>query len=84
MEVGRQHHAPAALRPVKTRYPLYMMLGGSQDRSGQMPKISPLPRFDPRTVQPVASRYIDWANPAAKQALLYRYIVLFVTLEAPW
>jgi hypothetical protein len=26
-------------------------------------KISPPPGFDPRTVQPVASRYTDWAIP---------------------
>ena len=27
-------------------------------------KTSPPPAFDPRTVQPVASRYTDWAIPA--------------------
>jgi len=27
-------------------------------------KISPLPEFDPRTVQPVTSRYTDWATQA--------------------
>jgi hypothetical protein len=43
----------------KTRYPLYMRLGGPQDRSGQVRKISPPPGFDPRTVLPVASRYND-------------------------
>ena len=36
-----QHHAPAALPPGKTRYPLYRMLGGPQDRSGRVRKISP-------------------------------------------
>jgi hypothetical protein len=41
----------------KTRYPLYRRLGGPQGRSGQVQKISPPPGFDPRTVQPVASRY---------------------------
>ena len=46
----------------KTRYPLYRRLGGPQGRSGQVRKISPPPGFDPRTVQPVASRYIDWAT----------------------
>jgi hypothetical protein len=39
-------------------------LGGPQDRSGRVRKISPPPRFDPRTVQPVASRYTDRAIPA--------------------
>jgi len=59
MGVGGQRHASATLPPGKTRYPLYRGLGRPQGRSGQMQKISPLPGFDPRTVQPVASRYTD-------------------------
>ena len=40
---------------------------GPKGRSGQVRKISPLPGFDPRTVQPVASRYTDYATrPTAK------------------
>ena len=39
--VGGQRHAPAALSPGKTRYPLYRRLGGPQGRSGQVRKISP-------------------------------------------
>ena len=54
-----QRHAPAALPPGKTRYPLYRRLGGLQGRSGQVRKISRSPGFDPQTVQPVASRYTD-------------------------
>ena len=50
--------------PEKTRYSLYRMLGGPQGRSGQLRKISPLPGFDPRTVQPVASRFTNCAIPA--------------------
>jgi len=38
----------------KTRYPLYRTLGGPQDRSGQVRKISSPLVFDPRTGQPVA------------------------------
>jgi hypothetical protein len=57
-------HAPAALPPGKTRYPLYRRLGGLQGRYGRVRKISPPPGYDPRTVQPVASRYTDWAIPA--------------------
>ena len=45
----------------KTQYPLYRRVGGPQGRSGQVRKISPPPGFDPRTFQPVASRYTDWA-----------------------
>jgi hypothetical protein len=40
------------------------MLDGPQGRSGRVRKISPPPGFDPRTTQPVASRYTDWAIPA--------------------
>ena len=59
--MGGQCHAPAALPPGKTRYPFYRRLGGPQGRSGRVRKISPPPGFDPRTFQPIASRYTDWA-----------------------
>ena len=59
MEVGGQRHAPAALHPEKTRYPLHRRLGVSQSQSGQVRKISPPAAFDPRTIQPVASRNTD-------------------------
>jgi hypothetical protein len=36
----------------ETRYPLYRRLCGPQGRSGRAWKISPLPGFDSRTVQP--------------------------------
>jgi hypothetical protein len=57
--MGGQRHAPAALPPGKTRYPLHRRLGGPQGRSGRVRKASPPPGFDPRTVQPVPSRYTD-------------------------
>jgi len=50
------------LSPGKARYPLYRKLGGPQGRSVQVRKISPPPEFDPRTVQPVASRYKVWVT----------------------
>jgi hypothetical protein len=64
MGLGGQRHAPAAFTPGKTRYPLYRRLGGAQDRSGEVRKISPPPGFDPWTFQLVASRYTNWAIPA--------------------
>jgi len=64
MGVGSRRQAPAALPPGKTRYPLYARQGGPQGRSGRVRKISPPSGFDPRTVQPIASRCTDWANPA--------------------
>jgi hypothetical protein len=57
--LGGLRHAPAALPPGKTRCPFYTSLCGSQGRSGPVRKISPPPGFDPRTVQPVGSRYTD-------------------------
>jgi hypothetical protein len=67
MGVGGQRHAPAALPPGKTRYPLYRRLGGPQGRSRPVRKISLPKRFDPRNVQLVASRYTDWAIAALQQ-----------------
>ena len=59
--VGGKRHGPATLSLGKTRYPLYRRLGGPQGRSGRVRKTSSPCRFDPRTVQPVASHYKDWA-----------------------
>jgi hypothetical protein len=64
--VGGQRHASAALPPGKTRYPLYRRLGGPQARSGRVREILPPTGFDPRTVQPLASRYTVCAVPAHK------------------
>ena len=66
MGMGGQRHAPAVLPPEKTRYQLYRRQDGRQDRSGQVRKISSSSGFDPQTIQPVASRYTDWAIPAHK------------------
>ena len=44
---------PGHFSPGKeTRYPLHRRLGGPQDRSGRVRKISPPPGFDPRTLEP--------------------------------
>ena len=65
---------PGRVTPGKeTRYPLYRRLGGPQGRSGQVRKISPQPGFDPRTLQPVASRYTDWVIPAT-----HAYVCMYV------
>ena len=54
----------AALPLGKTQYPLYRRLGGSYSLSGRLWKNSPPSGSDPQTVQPVASRYTDYAIPA--------------------
>ena len=43
---------------------LYGMLGGPHCQSEQVWKILPPPGFDPWTVQPIASCYIDYTIPA--------------------
>jgi hypothetical protein len=48
-----------AIPPGKTRCPLYRRLGGPQGRSGLVRKISVLPGFDPRIIQPVACRFFS-------------------------
>ena len=60
MGVGGQCHTPATLPPGKTRYPMYRRLGGHQGQSGQVQKISLPQGFDPRTVQPIVSRYTNY------------------------
>jgi len=66
MGVYDQRLIPAALPPVKTRYPLCWRLDGPQSRSGRVRKISPPPEFDPRIVYFVASHYTDYAIPAPR------------------
>jgi hypothetical protein len=61
MGMSGERHATAALPPGVTRYPLYKRLGGPQGQSGRVWKIAAPPGFDPWIIQPVASRYTDWA-----------------------
>jgi hypothetical protein len=57
---------PGRFTPGKEiRYPFYRSLNETRGRSGWVRKIPPPPGFEPRTVQPVARRYTDWAIPAA-------------------
>jgi len=53
----------------ETLYPFYRRVLGSQGRSGRVRKISPLPGFDLRIVQPVASRHTNCAMPVTKLKL---------------
>ena len=59
---GSELRPGRSLPPGKTRYPFYRRLGGPHDRFGQVRKISPPPKFDPRTIQPVACRYTYYAT----------------------
>jgi hypothetical protein len=76
---GSASRPDRSLPPRKTRYPLYRRLGGPQGQSGQVRKISPPPGFDPRTVQPVASRYTDY--PLLYPSIFQRVILRFSSFQ---
>jgi len=83
MEIGGQRHASAALPPGNSLYPLYRRLGGPQVRSGRVRKNFSPPGFDPRTVQPVARSYTDWAIPASCMEL-YTHTDSVTLAWRPW
>jgi len=51
-------------------------MGESQNRSGFVRRISASPRFDPTTVEPVASRYTADAVPATHETIVSPSIYL--------
>ena len=57
----------------KSRYPLYRRLGGPQGRSGRAENLA-VPGFDPLIVQPVVSRYTDWATRPTNKNLIHEAI----------
>jgi hypothetical protein len=61
--VGGQRHFPAALTPKKTRYPCTGVWEGPRTVLHGCENYRPPPRFDPRIIQTVASRYTDCAIP---------------------
>ena len=66
MRVGGQYNAPAAVTPGKEPVPIVQEAGWAPGPvwTGAENLARP-PGFDPRSVQPVASRYTDWAIAAA-------------------
>jgi len=58
--VGGQRQALAALlRGERDPAPTLQVAGWDPGRAGRVQEISPSPAFDPRNVQPLASRYTD-------------------------
>jgi hypothetical protein len=57
-------------------------MGGPQGRSGRVRKISPLTGIDPRTVQPLASRYTDWVVPKYTRLCIWYETCVFGGLPA--
>jgi len=67
------------LPPGKTRYPLYRRLGGPQGRSGRAENLVPT-GIRARTVQPVVSRYTDWATRPVIFMFIFIFMYLFIYL----
>ena len=64
------------LPPGKNRYPFYRRLGGPQGRSGQAENLVPTGILS-RTVQPIVSRYTDWATePTILLGTLINYVII--------
>jgi hypothetical protein len=78
--MGGKRKEPAALPPDKIGYPLYRRLGGPHGRSGRVRKISPPPRFEPQTFQPITNRYTGWAIAAHLYRLVGKYSVMILLL----
>jgi hypothetical protein len=80
--VGDQRHVSADLSFGVSRYPQYeykRLLASYKMGNGsrRVRKVSPPPVFDPRTVQPVASRCTDHANSAHQALSLVRHTASF-------
>jgi len=73
----------AALPPgQQTRYLLYRKLCGPQGRSGRVREGSPAPLFNPRTFQPITSRYTNCAIPTHRPIRSNIYSNRWSTLNA--
>jgi hypothetical protein len=64
-----QHHAPAAFTPGKEPVPITQQAWWAPEPVWIGAENLAPPGYDPRTFQPEASRYTDWATPAP--SLLY-------------
>ena len=62
MGVGCQHHAPAAFTPEKVPVPIVQEAGLAPGPVWIGAENLAQPGFDPRTVQPVGSRYTNYAT----------------------
>jgi hypothetical protein len=70
-----QHHAPAAFTPGKDPVPIVQEAGWAPEPVWIGTENLGLPGFDPRTFEPVASRYTDYAIPAPRLVNTSQYFV---------
>ena len=57
-------------------YELYRILGGPEGQPGQVQKMLPPSRFDPWTVQPLASLYTNYTIPALLILIVYLLMMM--------
>jgi len=83
MGVRGQRHAPTAL-PLGKRPGIHFIgdLVGPRAGMGRCGKSCLPPGFDPRAVQPVASRYTDCVIPARRQIMVSIIVPIFVYVQA--
>ena len=72
---GSASRSGRSLPPEKTQYPLNRRLSRPQGQFGQVRKISPPPGFDPRTIQPIASPYTDYATQPTVFSYMLQYLL---------
>jgi hypothetical protein len=77
-----QHYAPAAFTPGKEPVPIVQEAGWAPEPVWIGAENLAPPGFDPRTFQPVASRYTDYAIPARTVLILPSIIMVPITLTA--
>jgi len=77
MEVGGHSYNPAVLPPGKR--PSAHCTGGCGGQSKQIQKILPPLELDPWTIQPIASCYTNFANPAHIYLLNYHKYSQYVS-----
>jgi hypothetical protein len=70
-----QHHAPAAFTPGKDPVPIVQEAGWAPEPVWIGAENLAPPRFDPRTLQPVASRYTDYIIPAPRNSVLSSFCI---------
>jgi len=73
-------HTGCNLPPGKTRYPFYRRLGGPQGRSGQAENLIPT-GIRSRTVQPIVSRYTDWAT---RPTFVVEWFLIILFINCNW
>jgi len=71
MGMGDQRHVPATLLPESDPVPIVEQASGPEGRSALLRKMLPLPGFDPRTIQPEASRSTVWFTQAVFPNLIF-------------